>query len=164
MANCRRSQESTLVAQMRHQEQQRQRRGSTRTSSVRRDKDEDLSLFQEMRKLRDPATHILHLEPEGGEDSTSVWTSLLVSLKEKKKKKKKKNTGGRKGLTYFSLLLCFLFSWVAAATNLGALLLSDPVAVAPIQRKAVQPAAAADLLNCDAEGKNDYDWYVCLFP
>ncbi len=53
---------------------------------------------------------------------------------------------------------------MAAATNLGALLLSDPVAVAPIQRKAVQPGAAADLLNCDAEGKNDYDWYVCLFP
>jgi hypothetical protein len=116
MAVYRRSQESTLVAQMRHQEQQRQRRGSTRTSCVRRDKDEDLSLFQEMRKLRDPATHNLHLEPEG------------------------------------------------AATNLGALLLSDPVAVAPIQRKAVQPGAAADLLNCDAEGKNDYDWYVCLFP
>jgi hypothetical protein len=74
-----------------------------------------------MRKLRDPATHILHLEPEG------------------------------------------------AATNLGALLLSDPVAVAPIQRKAVQPAAAADLLNCDAEGKNDYDWLLTppgtpLFP
>jgi hypothetical protein len=115
-----------------------------------------------MRKLRDPATHILNLEPEGGEGSTSVWTSLLVSLKETKKKKK--NTGGREGLTYFSLLLCFLFSWVAAATNLGALLLSDPVVVAPIQRKAVQPGAAADLLNCDAEGKNDYDWYVCLFP
>ncbi len=91
MADCRRSQESTLVSKMRHQEQQRQRRGSTRTSSVRRDKDEDLSLFQEMRKLRDPATHILHLEPEGGEDSTSVW-NLGFSEREEEEEYRK---GGR---------------------------------------------------------------------
>ncbi len=86
----------------------------------------------------------------------------MVSLKEKKKKKK--NTGREEGIdVFFSFALLFI-SWLAAATNLGALLLSDPVAVAPIQRKAAQPGAAADLLNCDAEGKNDYDWYVCLFP